>query len=206
MLKIDEKNLQKGEGIVTKYSVSKVKKRDGSLVDFDPERIVNAIFKAACAVAEREGRIADRSIAEKLAEDVVFLVEDRFGSNKIPSIEDIQDIVEKVLIENGHAKTAKAYILYRQRKSEIRKEHTRLMNGRTTKLPYTLNALNVVAKRYLVTDEDHNIVESPEEMLDRVATAAGLFSSADFRSAFSLSKPSFVKRIAMYILYQRLFN
>jgi len=91
-----------------------VKKRDGRLVKFDKEKIVNAIFKAAQAVGGK-----DRKLAEKLADEVTLILEKDF-KEKIPHVEQIQDIVEKVLIENGHAKTAKAYILYREQHKNIR--------------------------------------------------------------------------------------
>ena len=95
--------------------IAEVRKRDGSVVPFDKERIVNAIFKAAQSVGGK-----DRKIAERLADEVVEILEEKCAGS-VPSVEDIQDIVEKVLIEHGHAKTAKAYILYRKQKEELRK-------------------------------------------------------------------------------------
>ena len=95
--------------------IEKVRKRNGTLVNFDRERITNAIFKAALEVGGR-----DRRIAERLTDEVVKMLEEKYA-NKIPNVEDIQDIVEKVLIERGHAKTAKAYILYRKQHEEMRK-------------------------------------------------------------------------------------
>jgi ribonucleoside-triphosphate reductase len=95
--------------------IAEVRKRDGSIVPFDKERIVNAIFKAAQSVGGK-----DRKIAERLADEVVEILEEKCAGS-VPGVEDIQDIVEKVLIEHGHAKTAKAYILYRKQKEELRK-------------------------------------------------------------------------------------
>ena len=92
-----------------------VRKRDGRIVPFDKSRITNAIFKAAQAVGGR-----DRRTAERLADEVTRILAERFGPDGIPSVEEIQDIVEKVLIENGHAKTAKAYILYREQRAQAR--------------------------------------------------------------------------------------
>jgi len=91
-----------------------VKKRDGSLVPFNGQRIEDAIFAAAKAVGG-----TDRKLAKELAEKVVHRLKMHFGT-KPPSVEDIQDAVEKELIESGHAKTAKAYILYRQKRAELR--------------------------------------------------------------------------------------
>jgi len=108
--------LKKGEGIVIKTII----KRDGRIVPFDKEKITNAIFKAARAAGGR-----DRELAKELAGQVVAIAEKKLG-NKIPSVEEIQDIVEKVLIENGHAQTVKRYILYRKQHQEIR-EFNKLM-------------------------------------------------------------------------------
>jgi anaerobic ribonucleoside-triphosphate reductase len=95
--------------------IKKVRKRDGSVVDFDKERITDAIFAAAVEVGGR-----DRRTAERLSDEVVKILEERYAE-RIPGVEDIQDIVEKVLIERGHARTAKAYILYRKQHEELRK-------------------------------------------------------------------------------------
>ena len=92
-----------------------VRKRSGRIVPFDQTRIADAIFKAAQAVGG-----ADRELAEELADVVVLFLEKQYGPEGIPTIEEIQDMVEKVLIETGHAKTAKAYILYREKRSRIR--------------------------------------------------------------------------------------
>ncbi|MEM2105136.1 MAG: ribonucleoside triphosphate reductase [Candidatus Bathyarchaeia archaeon] len=92
-----------------------VRKRDGRLEAFDQERITNAIWKAAKAVGGK-----DRELAKKLSDKVVEILKQRFGEEGVPTVEEIQDIVEKVLIENGHARTAKAYILYRKQHQDIR--------------------------------------------------------------------------------------
>jgi uridine kinase len=89
-------------------------KRTGAVVPFEPERIANAIYRAAVAVGGR-----DRSTAERLSQQVVEILE-RAGDD-VPTIEKIQDTVEKVLIENGHAKVAKAYILYRDERARTRR-------------------------------------------------------------------------------------
>jgi len=91
-----------------------IRKRDGKTEPFQPAKIACAIYKAAVACGGN-----DFAIAERLAEKVVQLAERAF-SDAIPKVEDIQDIVEKVLIENGHARTAKAYILYREKRARAR--------------------------------------------------------------------------------------
>ena len=92
-----------------------IRKRDGTVVPFDKSKIADAIFKAAISVGGE-----DKIMAEELASAVTLFLRKKFGS-KIPAIEEIQDIVEKVLIETGHAKTAKAYILYRERMTHARR-------------------------------------------------------------------------------------
>ncbi len=93
---------------------TKIRKRDGRIVKFKKEKIVNAIWSAAKAVGGK-----DKERAEYLANLVVKEIEEKF-KDRIPEVEDVQDIVEKVLIEKGHAKTAKAYILYRKSHQDLR--------------------------------------------------------------------------------------
>jgi ribonucleoside-triphosphate reductase len=92
-----------------------VRKRDGRLEPFDQERIANAVWKAAKAVGGK-----DREQAKKISDQVVAELKRRFGEDGVPTVEEIQDIVEKMLIENGHARTAKAYILYRKQHQDLR--------------------------------------------------------------------------------------
>ncbi len=98
----------------TEVSIDRVRKRDGRLVAFDKQKIADAIFKAAQSVGGE-----DKVLAEELADVVAMFLEKNY-SDAPPHIEDIQDTVEKVLIEMGHAQTAKAYILYRDRRARIR--------------------------------------------------------------------------------------
>ena len=101
--------------------IKKIKKRDGREVPFNLEKIANAIFKAAQAAG---GQDYDTSL--DLAEDVADYLEEKYHSD-IPEVEDIQDAVEKILIESGHAKTAKEFILYRAERTKVREMNTRLM-------------------------------------------------------------------------------
>ena len=151
-----------------KTSISKIKKRDGRIVEFDKNKISNAIWKAAQSVGGE-----NRDEIERLIENVVQLLEEHF-QDKIPNVEDVQDLVEKVLIESGHAKTAKAYILYRQKRAEIRKACALLGVEDDLKLP--LNAIVILAARYLRRDENRNIVETTNQLFRRVAKAV---ASAD---------------------------
>lgn len=101
--------------------ITKIRKRDGREVPFNLEKIANAIFKATRAAGEENYETA-LVLAEKVVEKL-----DENQYKKIPSVEEIQDIVEKVLIEAGYARTAKEYILYRAERTRIREMNTRLM-------------------------------------------------------------------------------
>ena len=92
----------------------KIKKRDGRIVNFDSEKITNAIFKAGYATGE-----FDKKVAKKLTLRVLDLAQQSI-SDKIPTVEEIQDIVEEVLLSSPYRKTAKAYILYREQHARIR--------------------------------------------------------------------------------------
>ena len=145
-------------------TISKVKKRDGRIVDFDESKIALAIWKAAESVGGK-----DRERSEELAGMVTKLLEQKFGGENIPSVEDVQDGVEKVLIEEGHAAVAKAYILYRQKRAEVRQMKSML--GVNDELKLSMNAIKVMASRYLCRDEDRNIIESTAQLFRRVARA-----------------------------------
>jgi len=98
-----------------KKKVQFIRKRDGRIVPFDLEKIVDAIFNAARAVGGD-----NRDIAQGVAQSVRDIVEIAYCNERIPTVENIQDLVEKMLIEKGHAKVAKAYILYREQHRKIR--------------------------------------------------------------------------------------
>jgi len=100
--------------------VNQIRKRDGKLVPFDQEKISAAIYKAAKAVAEREGKEPNRQIAERVSASVVATLEQMFNETTTPTVEQVQDIVERRLIKEGYADTAKAYILYRAKHKERR--------------------------------------------------------------------------------------
>ena len=102
-------------------TIEKLKKRDGRLVAFDKEKIAAAIAKAFEATY-KPGQ-EDRAAA--LAEEVLSILE--VEGTAAPEVEHIQDIVERVLMDNGYVQTAKAYILYRNERSRAREMNTRLM-------------------------------------------------------------------------------
>lgn len=101
--------------------ITTIKKRDGRLANFDINKIANAIQKAFSSTVGKK----DYNICLQLAKTVCQHLQQQY--NTTPSIEQIQDMVEKVLIENGHINTAKAYILYRAERTRIRNMNSRLM-------------------------------------------------------------------------------
>jgi uridine kinase len=88
--------------------IEKIVKRDGRVVPFKRDKITFAVFQAAVSVGGR-----NREIAEKVTDNVILLMEQRESRKGYPTVEEVQDLVEKVLIERGHARTAKVYIVYR---------------------------------------------------------------------------------------------
>jgi uridine kinase len=106
-------------------------KRDGQIVPYDRSRITNAIFKAAASTG---------GFGFDEAENLSSLVEQRTAESytgQIPTVEDLQDIVESVLMENGHVKTARAYIIYRQKRTEVREAQRGAVEA-TDNIPYKL--------------------------------------------------------------------
>jgi len=149
--------------------ISRIKKRDGSIVAFDQGKITSAIFKAAKSVGGK-----DKRIAQQLSDNVVKELE---KLESTPSVEQIQDIVEKVLIEEGHASTAKAYILYRQERAAIRKEKQLVLEKEEideVDKRFDVNSLRVLKARYLRKDSTGKLTETPKELFTRVAVHAAL--------------------------------
>ena len=147
--------------------IEKIIKRDGRVVSFDKTKIAEAIWKAAQSVGGK-----DKGLAYKLADQVVELLEKTLKPGEIPTVEQVQDLVEKVLVENGHYKTAKAYITYRKYKEQIRKEKIALLGKfyeEQVAKKFSVNALRLMVNRYLLKDEKGNLIEGPKQMFERVA-------------------------------------
>lgn len=103
--------------------LTKIQKRDGRTVPFNIEKIADAIYKAARAVGGNDYQEAGE-MAEKVCD---YLEANVNKTGELPTVEEVQDAVEKVLVESGHAKTAKAYILYRADRTRVREMNTSLM-------------------------------------------------------------------------------
>ena len=186
------------------HRITQIRKRDGRVMPFDKSKIAAAIFKAAQAVGGE-----DRFIAEELAAAVMDYL-DRHYEGSTPGIEDIQDMVEKVLIETGHAKTAKAYILYRERRAlarratKVRKAQEDPSARNTT--DFTL-LVDTGAKDALVTWDKGRIVEALEKEahLD-AATArkvAGAVEEKVLASSLSRISTSLIRELVDNELFDR---
>lgn len=142
----------------------KIRKRDNSLVDFDKQKIETAIFRAALEALADERKathtadISTEKVLEKAAS--VF-------KHKIPSVEEIQDIVEEVLMQEGFRSVARSYILYREEHKDIRQ--VKVIYGVRDDLKLPLNTLLVLKKRYLLKDDEKNVIETPRELFLRIA-------------------------------------
>ena len=151
-----------------------IRKRDGRIVSFDLSRITSAIFKAF----EASGN-PNHKIANELADIVLqkLLKKHKSSTKFTPTIEEIQDIVEETLIEKGHARIAKAYILYREKRAEIRTEKQQILDKEEIDeidKKFDSNSLRVLKSRYLRKDESGKAIESPKELFIRVAIHAAL--------------------------------
>lgn len=142
--------------------IKSVIKRDGTVVDFQAEKIYQAIEKALRATNE------DITLAKEIGDEVIAELERRFGSLK-PNVEDIQDIVEQAIIDNKKFNTARAYIIYRQLRTDLRNKKVMLGIKDPLKLP--LNSLRVLSERYLLHDNTGKPIETPSDMFHRVARA-----------------------------------
>ena len=151
---------------MVKSRISKVRKRDGSIVNFDINKISNAIRKATLSMN------IEYDISKAITCKVELILFEKFKGN-IPKVEDIQNIIEEVLSSSGYPTVAKAYIIYREKRKELRDEKSEYFHIKDN-LKLSLNALKILHKRYLMKDEKGKVIESPSQMFRRVAHAVAL--------------------------------
>jgi len=177
------------KGVNRMGKISKVRKRDGSIEQFQPEKIEIAVGKAIASVNRKDGKLS-----KKLGQQVVKEIEKHFAAKVIPSVEDIQDIVEEVLIKNRLADVAKSFILYRQQHKELREFKTFL--GVRDELKLTANAIRVLAARYLLRDEKGSITETPARLFRRVAKAVAAADAAYKKGTLKRTEDEFYEMLS----------
>ena len=157
----------------------KVKKRDGSIVKFNKGKIERAIERAAFEVLQdkTKSRTVSDVVTGIVIKKIAYLYKD-----KIPSVESIQDIIEMALMSQGYSLIAKSYILYREKRSEIRVAKSALGLKDDLKLP--INTMEVLKKRYLLKNDNQNIIETPSELFRRVAVHVSQ-AEKNFKSKFT---------------------
>jgi len=167
--------------------IIRIRKRDGREVNFEPLKISDAIYKALVATGK-----PDFSLSEKLANKVVQkMIHHGYGSTEIPSVEDVQDMVESILIEEGLSDTAKAYILYRHERRKLRDEKMKILNKKVldeVDKAFDINSLRVLAARYLLRDGNNEIIEGPKQMFERVAILVAIPDIMHDSRLFALSR------------------
>src|SRR3989338_2863602 len=145
-------------------AIKSIVKRDGRTEDFNLKKIEDAIFQAAETVGGK-----DHELAHGLSLKVLELLQKKFKDK--PTVDNVQDLVEKTLIEEGHARTAKAFILFRHQKDQ-ELEQRALIIGRENEdanLEFSNEALKVLERRYLIRNPEGQVIETPKAMLQRVA-------------------------------------
>lgn len=141
--------------------IPQVTKRDGRIVAFDPKRINVAISKAVAESGE-----FDANETKRLT-DIAVTIMIKSKNHHIPTVEEVQDVVEQVLMAAGHYKTAKRYILYREERRQARS--VKSIIGVEDDLGLSTNQLKVLERRYLLHNEDGQVIETPRQLFTRVA-------------------------------------
>lgn len=161
-----------GDGAGCSMERRKVIKRDGRIVDFDPNRIRNAIAKAMISI----GRYDEKNL-EKVVKYILKVLEEKYKEEKTPHVEEIQDAVEFSLMKFDLYDVAKAYILYRKERERIREEKKALLQKSfvdEVDKEFSVNAIRLMVNRYLLKDENGKLIESPKQMFQRVALAVAI--------------------------------
>ncbi len=152
-------------------TIGKIRKRDGRIVNFESSKISNAIYKALVATGKPDYPLAER-LATRVVQKMSQQGYDSADNNAVPSVEDVQDMVESILIEDGLSETAKSYILYRHERRKVRDEKMKILNKKDldeVDKAFDVNSLRVLAARYLLRDNNNEIIEAPKRMFERVA-------------------------------------
>ncbi len=142
-------------------TVEKVVKRDGRIVLFDEEKIRAAVQATALAIGEKDLDLA-RDVAAQVTQTL-----NRDFDNRMPTVEDIQNYLERALIDTRRADIAKAFILYRAERTRLRE--TKKFIGVADDLKLKVNSIEILNRRYLTKDDTGKVIETPKELFKRVA-------------------------------------
>ncbi|MGB5660060.1 MAG: ATP cone domain-containing protein [Thermoanaerobaculia bacterium] len=151
--------------------ISSVVKRNGEVAPFDREKITVAIYKAAAAVGGH-----DRELTEQLSDEVIAALSATYSDDSPPTVEEVQDVVERVLIKAGHAKTAKAFIVYRHERAKMR---SRLRARQVEYIPYRTvwQALDWAVSHECNTVEKFNALIREGRLLNLITEADRRYES-----------------------------
>lgn len=170
----------------TNKTILTIKKRDGRIVEFDRSKISHAIYKALVATGKSNFELAE--ILSNKVFNKLIQQGNQIEKTIIPSVEDVQDIVESILIEEGLSDTAKSYILYRHERRKIRDDKIKILNkldlDEVDKV-FDVNSLRVLASRYLLRDNNNEIIEGPKQMFERVAILVAISDILHDQKIFS---------------------
>lgn len=144
--------------------IKKISRRDGTVEDFK----VNKIHQGVTNAAEDAG-IKDPELMTKVTQKIIQKLEEDFHT-KIPSSDNVANYLEKTLMEEGLNKVAKAFILFRHKKSEEQKRKELILGEHSREnIIFSPQALKILESRYLLKDNEGNSIETPQQMLRRVA-------------------------------------
>lgn len=171
---------------VSEDAIQQIRKRNGNLTTFDPEKIRNAVYRAHASIDKPDhdlaGRVCDRVI-ERIKRDLD-------ARHEYPTVEAIQDVVESTLIDMKLSAIAKAYIVYRLERRKIREEKMSILNAPELDIvakDFDVDCLRVLASRYLMRNNKNEITESPTHMFERVALLVGIGDMLYDQSLFEKS-------------------
>jgi ribonucleoside-diphosphate reductase alpha chain len=165
--------------------ISKIKKRDGKIIKFKAVKIYNAINKAFKATKTPNKPV------KQLTDNVIKILNKKFKKT-IPTVEDIQDTVEEVLLNNNYLNVLRSYVIYREKHHKLRQEKGYKEIKQEPIL--TVNALKVLQKRYLLKDEKGHIIETPRQMFYRVAKAIA-FIDKKYKQNYKKTEKEFYKAL-----------
>ena len=155
----------------------KIIKRDGRKVSFEETKIVSVILKAFEATNEIE-KDKQKKEADRLTKVVVNIILKGLNG-ETPTVEQVQDVVEQVLMAAGHFITAKAFIIYREKQQAVRV--AKKIMGVKDDLGLSVNQLKVLESRYLRHDEYGKTIETPKKLIERVARAVAKMEKKSLR-------------------------